>query len=131
VSDTGTGGRRGPLARLRARLSHDQGLTEAAELMADSREAGATPLVECCLGQRVRVQGTVRSVIVRPRGHVQAYEAELYDGSGRLTVLWLGRRRIRGVDPGRMIVLTGRVTELDGRAAMFNPRYELLPGPGA
>ena len=33
-----------------------------------------------------------------PRG-VPALEAELYDGSGSLYVVWLGRRHIAGIEP--------------------------------
>ncbi len=54
-------------------------------------------------------------------------EAELFDGSGRILLVWLGRRRIRGVDPGRAIVVHGRITCTLDRPAIFNPRYELRP----
>ena len=115
--------------RLRERFLRDLGSVEAAELMADSREAGGTPVSECCTGAPVDVHGTVRSVIIRPRGGVPAFEAEVYDGTGKLRVIWLGRRRVQGIDPGRMIVVHGRINLSDGRATMFNPRYTLRPGP--
>lgn len=122
--------RQGWWSRVRGSLTHDIGRVEAAELIADSREAGATPVAECCTGERVDVHGTVRSVIIRPRGRVPAFEAEVYDGTGRLRVIWLGRRLIQGLEPGRMLTLTGRITDVGGQRTIFNPRYELSPRPG-
>ena len=50
--------------------------------------------------QPVTVRGVLRTVTLRPRGGVPALEAELYDGSDVLTLIFLGRRRITGVAPG-------------------------------
>jgi len=121
--------RPGRFVRLRERFLRDIGSVEAEELMADSREAGGTPVSECCTGEPVDVHGTVRSVIIRPRGGVPAFEAEVYDGTGKLRVIWLGRRRVQGIEPGRMMVVHGRINESEGRPTMFNPRYTLRPGP--
>ena len=44
----------------------------------------------------------------------------------RLRVVWLGRRRIPGVDAGTELRLQGMVTVRDGLPTMFNPRYEIL-----
>ncbi|MEZ5095239.1 MAG: hypothetical protein R2731_03450 [Nocardioides sp.] len=56
-----------------------------------------------------------------------ALEAELYDGTGVVTLTWLGRRRITGVVPGRSLQVHGRIAVIDGQPIMFNPRYELMP----
>jgi hypothetical protein len=77
--------------------------------------------------QRVRLRGTLRTVTLRPRGGVPALEAELYDGSGVLTLVWLGRRRIAGITPGRSIQVQGRIGMHDGARILYNPRYELMP----
>ena len=45
---------------------------------------------------------------------------------GRLRVVWLGRRRIPGVDAGTELRLQGMVTMRDGLPTMFNPRYAIL-----
>ncbi|MGO4193329.1 hypothetical protein AB4Y67_16885, partial [Arthrobacter sp. YAF17] len=44
----------------------------------------------------------------------------------RLRVVWLGRRRIPGVEAGTELRLRGMVTVRDGLPTMFNPRYEIL-----
>jgi hypothetical protein len=64
-------------------------------------------------------------VTLRPRGGVPALEAELYDGSALITLVWLGRRRIAGIEPGRAIKVVGRVGVQHKVRVMFNPRYEL------
>ena len=85
-----------------------------------------------CVGEApdrelVRLRGTLRTVTLRPRGGVPALEAELYDGTGTVTIIWLGRRRIAGIGPGRAMEVTGRVGRLpDGSRILYNPRYELL-----
>ncbi len=76
--------------------------------------------------EMVTLRGTLRSVTLRPRGGVPALEAELYDGSGVLTLVWLGRRRIAGIEPGRPIQVQGRIGLHDGVRTLYNPRYELL-----
>jgi hypothetical protein len=75
----------------------------------------------------VELRGTLRTVTLRPRGGVPALEAELDDGSGVITVVWLGRRRIAGIGPGRSLMVQGRIGVHDGHRIMYNPRYELIP----
>jgi|SRR4051794_7562790 len=77
--------------------------------------------------ERVRLRGTLRTVTLRPRGGVPALEAELYDGTGTITVIWLGRRRISGIAPGRSLELRGLIGRQDGQRVIYNPRYELMP----
>ena len=72
-------------------------------------------------------EGTLKTVTLRPRGGVPALEAELYDGSGSISVVWLGRRRIGGILPGRAIRVEGRIGVQDGARMMYNPRYDLRP----
>jgi hypothetical protein len=98
---------------------------EAHELQKDVAKAGCCPISEAQDRQRVEIQGSLRTVTLRPRGGVPALEAELYDGSGVITVIWLGRRRIAGIEPGRQIRVVGRIGAQDFHRVMFNPRYEL------
>ena len=52
-------------------------------------------------------------------------EAELFDGSAAIQLVWLGRHRITGIEPGRRILAKGRVGLHDGQLAIYNPWYEL------
>ncbi|MDK1475916.1 OB-fold nucleic acid binding domain-containing protein [Streptomyces sp. 549] len=87
--------------------------------------AGCTRICDCGDRQIVKVTGTLRSVTLRPRAGVPALEAELFDGSASLDVVWLGRRAIAGVEPGRTLIASGRVAMNRGRPVLFNPKYEL------
>jgi hypothetical protein len=88
---------------------------------------GGTPVATLRLREHGVACGTLRSVILRPRAGVPALEAELFDGSGSIALIWLGRRQIAGVEPGRRVRVSGMLTESDGQRAIFNPRYELMP----
>jgi hypothetical protein len=112
-----------------SRLVASQSEMHAEQEQEMAARAGGTPIATLPLRRRATVCGTLRSVTLRPRAGVPALEAELYDGSGSLYVVWLGRRHIAGVEPGRRLRIHGMVTEADGQRAVFNPRYELVPRP--
>jgi hypothetical protein len=76
-------------------------------------------------GSRAVVFGRIKSVVYTPRQHVPTLHAELIDGTGSVTLVWLGRRRIPGIEPGRTLEAQGCVTEVDGGLVIFNPRYDL------
>lgn len=99
----------------------------AADLRRDHAAVGRMTIAEAPDRSRVEVSGTLRTVTLQPRGGVPALEAELTDGTGVLTLVWLGRRSIRGISAGRAVVVSGRVGLQDGVRVMYNPRYELRP----
>jgi RecJ-like exonuclease len=118
-------------SRLRSalhRLTSSDRELEAEDLQEQSWRLGGTPVSELPDRKAACVCGTVRSVTLRPRAGVPALVAELYDGSGALTVVWLGRRSIPGIEPGRRLRVRGRVAQREGRPVLFNPEYDLLPG---
>jgi hypothetical protein len=79
----------------------------------------------------VAVAGTLRAVTLRPNSTSQTMEAELWDGTGQITLVWLGRREIPGIEPGRRLVVHGRLASVRGERTIFNPSYELQPAePG-
>jgi len=118
------------LRGLLRRLTAGQEELEAEELREEVGAENATPIVSCAERRRFRVAGTLRTVTLRPRGGAPALEAELYDGSDVIDLVWLGRRKIAGIEPGRVVRAEGLVSLQDGRKVMFNPRYELRPTGG-
>lgn len=76
---------------------------------------------------RAEVSGVLRAVTYRPQDKVPALVAELYDGSGSVDLIWLGRRDVAGIQPGRRIVASGMVCPGPRRNTIYNPRYELAP----
>jgi hypothetical protein len=50
----------------------------------------------------------------------------LFDGSDTVTLVWLGHRRIPGIDSGRTLRVRGRLGKLEnGTKAIYNPHYEI------
>ncbi|WP_101255045.1 OB-fold nucleic acid binding domain-containing protein [Streptomyces barkulensis] len=119
--------RGGRLRRLLGRLASSQEDLLSAELRQDTEESGCTRICDCGDRQIVTVTGTLRTVTQRPRAGVPALEAELFDGSAPLDVVWLGRRSIAGIEPGRRLIAHGRIAMNRGRPVLFNPKYELRP----
>ena len=119
---------RGTSARLRSTLNRwaSTATTDDRELQDTTIKAGCCPIAQATDRQQVSVQGVLRTVTLRPRGGVPALEAELYDGSATILVVWLGRRRIGGIEPGRSVRVSGRISRQEGQPLIFNPRYELL-----
>jgi hypothetical protein len=100
---------------------------QAARLHPDAAESGSTPIAQAGDREVVTVSGVLRAVTLRPRAGMPALEAELFDGTDALDVVWLGRRSIAGIEPGRRLTASGRVGLARGRRVLFNPRYELRP----
>lgn len=118
----------GGLRRFLRRMASSREELEAEDLQKTSGAEGATPITQCPVRERAAVAGTLRTVTLRPRGGAPALEAELYDGTDVINLIWLGRRKIAGIDPGRRLRAEGLVSLQDGRKVMFNPRYELRGG---
>src|SRR4249919_1250628 len=119
------------LQRALRRFASSNAELESEDLQRKVREEGAVPIQECEDRQRVQLTGTVSTVTITPRAGHPALEVELRDGSGAVTLVWLGRRQIPGIDPGQMIKVSGRISCQDGRRLMYNPKYELLHTPAA
>ena len=119
----------GRFRRAFARLAVGDDELASRELQGESEQAGATAVTDCSRGEPVRVAGTLRAVTLRPRGGAPTLEAELYDGTGSVVLIWLGRRRITGIECGRRVVAHGRLTEHAGRPTIYNAAYELQPTP--
>lgn len=114
----------GRFSRTFERLSTDN--QEAGELKLDSAKAGCALLASLPDRSVVTIHGVLRSVTLRPVDGVTALEAELYDGSDSVTLIWLGRRKIEGVVAGCRLKAYGRIGTRGGTTrVLYNPRYEL------
>lgn len=113
------------LGRAIGRLVSSTSAIEDAELRDGATRAGCDLIADKNSRQVASLHGTLRSVTLRPRGGVPALEAELCDGSGTVFLIWLGRRRIEGIEPGKQLTVNGRLGARDGERTLFNPRYEL------
>jgi hypothetical protein len=116
------------LSRTLQRLTADDHTIDAEALRAGAVSAGCEPVSSCRKGAVATVTGRLRSVVYTPRETVPTLEAELFDGSGSMTLVWLGRRRIPGIEPGRTVTARGRFAAMDGKRVIYNPWYELGAG---
>ena len=110
-----------------AQLNSSVAELDAQELRIDAERAGAAAIEAVNSGQVRTLKGTIQSLVYRPEVSVPMLEAELFDGSGRITLVWMGRRKIRGINPGTKMAVTGRLVRSNGRLTMFNPNYAVLP----
>ena len=99
---------------------------------ADARElvAGltATPISAVRPRQEVTVAGAVVSLTYPPVDAPVSLTARLDDGTGTISLIFMGRRDIPGIHPGRLMVARGRAAEMAGQIVMHNPTYELVTG---
>jgi hypothetical protein len=95
--------------------------------MVQAGQTPAVPIADCAQREVVDVAGTLRAVTRRPRGASLTMEADLFDGTGSITLVWLGRRDIPGIEPGRKVIVHGRLATIRGERTIFNPSYELQP----
>ncbi|ASR35472.1 DNA-binding protein [Prauserella marina] len=116
----------GYFSRLVRRLTSDVEQLDADDLSEKSEASGARRACDCRSGEEVTVLGRLRSVDLCPASEVPTLEAGLYDGTDEVTLVWFGRRRIAGIEPGRTIKARGRMAERNGQKVLYNPYYELL-----
>jgi len=112
-----------------ARFTRTQADAEADELLEEltHEQQACSEISKCQAGELVSLAGTVRSVTLLPKDKAPSFEIELYDGSGSTAIIWMGRRTTPGIVAGRRMTITGRMTDIDGRKTIYNPRYQLKP----
>ncbi len=76
--------------------------------------------------KRAHVQGKVSSIKSAPADSSPLVEVEVWDETGGVTLQFLGRREITGLDVGSEIRAEGMVGENNGNLVILNPSYELL-----
>jgi amino acid transporter len=86
---------------------------------------GTTPIGQASWRQKVTVEGRVKSVQLGTSAG-RSLEVQVFDDSGGLRLLFMGRTQIPGVQCGAVIRATGRIGEFRGHLAIANPQYELI-----
>ena len=99
---SGRNGRAG--AQALSRLVASQSEVHAEHEQELAVKAGGTPIATLPLRRPATVCGTLRSVTLRPRAGVPALEAELYDGTGSATSVWLAAVTSPASPPGPLRV---------------------------
>lgn len=76
--------------------------------------------------KRAHVQGRVTAIRTSPTSQAPMLEVEMWDETGGITLQFLGRRSLAGLDVGSQLRAEGMVGEVDGLLTILNPNYELL-----
>lgn len=101
--------------------SGDLGLSDRGETI-----MGRTPIIEAHWRDQVVLAGRVRSIRVAPLHDAPTLELVLVDGTGAISVVFLGRRGLSGVEIGTRLVVEGTVGIHKTRLALLNPTYRIL-----
>jgi len=114
------------MRRLLGRVRHRSVLEDDDRLLRETAAStGCALIAQCDDRSIVTLRGELRSVTLRPIDGVSCLEAELYDGSDSVTLIWLGRRQIEGIAAGRRLTVHGRIGRRDTERILYNPRYDL------
>jgi len=89
-------------------------------------QENVTPIAEIEWRKRANVQGQVTSIKSAPRGASPLLQVEIWDQTGGVTLQFLGRREIAGLEVGSKMRAEGMVGEAEGSLTILNPSYELL-----
>jgi hypothetical protein len=76
--------------------------------------------------KRAHVQGVVNSIKSAPAGASPVVEVEVWDKTGGVTLQFLGRREISGLEVGAQLKAEGMVGENNGQLIILNPSYEII-----
>ncbi len=102
---------------------------DAVGVAAHEARGGTTPIGSVSWKQRVTIEGRVKIVQVGTKAG-KSLEAQVFDETGGMRLLFFGRTKIPGIVPGAIVRATGTVGEYKGHLALANPRYELLSSDG-
>jgi hypothetical protein len=100
-------------------------VTQSAEPVSHYAE-NMTPIGNITWRKRAHIQGRVTSIRTAPSGSAPVINVEVWDETGGVTLQFLGRREIRGLDIGIELRAEGMVAENEGKMTILNPSYELL-----
>jgi amino acid transporter len=116
-----------PARGRRARRGGDRPAPPAAGVSVE----GAVPIGQLHERERVRIAGRVHALRVQPWSGQPTLECTVADGTGRVIIVFLGRRQIAGIEPGARLVVDGMVGRRGDQLVILNPDYRLLPGETA
>jgi amino acid transporter len=90
------------------------------------RATGTIPISDITWRTRVRVAGRIRSLRVQTAKGTANLECEITDDTGILLLVFQGRPKIPGIEPGARLIVEGMVGSWTRRLAILNPDYELV-----
>jgi amino acid transporter len=89
------------------------------------RVDGTTAIGDASWREKVTVEGRIRNVQTGA-AMGRSLEVQIFDDTGGMRLLFMGRTHIPGLQCGAVVRATGRVGEFRGHLAIANPEYELV-----
>ena len=114
------------LSGVSRRIERDRG---AERVGRRARHGPVVPIGDVQWRTHARIKGRIRSLRVQPWANVATLECVVVDETGGLLLVFLGRRRVAGVELGRYVMAEGMVGNQRGYLAMLNPEIQLLVAP--
>jgi RecG-like helicase len=115
----------GALRRWLDRLSESDEARLASEITTWSETVpGTVRLGSATMRERVKIAGVIKRITVFPMQDHESLEALVSDGTGEVTVVFMGRRGISGFSLGTRVVVEGVLGEQRGAIRMINPRLQ-------
>jgi len=84
------------------------------------------PIASVKWRHRAHVTGNVTSIRTAPSSASPHVDIEIWDETGGITLQFIGRREITGLEVGSTICAEGMVGETDGNLVILNPSYEII-----
>ena len=84
------------------------------------------PISAAIWRHRAHVRGQVTAIKNAAANSTPHLEIEVWDESGGITLQFIGRREIKGLQVGNTICAEGMVGEKEGNLVILNPSYELV-----
>lgn len=97
------------------------------EAAVGARDPGArAPIGSVRWRERSCIEGRIRSIRVQPWHGTRTLECVVVDDTGGILLVFLGQKKVAGVELGRHLIASGMVGEHRGYLAILNPEYRLL-----
>jgi amino acid transporter len=109
-----------------AAARRDPGRTTGVDRELARHATGTIPINEVTFLTRVRVAGRIRSLRVQTAKGTTNLECEITDDTGNLLLVFQGRPRIPGIEPGTRLIVEGMAGSWSRRLAILNPDYQLV-----
>ncbi len=85
---------------------------------------GTVRIADAPVRTRSKLAGIVRRITILPVEGLEALEIVLWDGTGEITAVWLGRRSIAGLALGSRLIVEGVIGVERSERRIVNPTFE-------
>lgn len=96
----------------------------------DPQSRIASQVREVAERQKASLFGVLRSVTFPAPTGAGSFTATLFDGTGSIDVVWLGRKSVPGIKAGIRLAVQGMVIARSNGLCVINPTFQIEPVRG-